>query len=662
MVLSDSEAGSRKLLARVRYAYCLASMLIAAIAAVAFATMNILTAEQRRVVVAVELALQQRDRAAEIAGDAAGAKPGDIAARARLSARLAVVLSRHEAIAERTGRIADLAAGPVVGPVEALELAGRRFEAAATMYRDGVDSDDRLAVAAEKLAVAYGGLASALSRAAVPLAERLHSANRNLFIASMLAVALALVAFFRPLSRIIGKYADDLLEARNSMAYVAAHDGLTGLHNRAFLLEHFRSMINGAKRRGERLAVLQVDLDGFKQINDSLGHAVGDYVLVETADRIRQSCRASDICVRLGGDEFVVLLGAVSNPSDINMVATRIIERINQPIEYQGVTIKAGASAGIAVFPVDATTPEDLLVHADLALYDAKKRGRGGLAFFSADLRKELEHRKQLEADLRQAIDTEAFLVHFQPQVSLGDGRVAGIEALMRWDHPLRGMVPPASFLPVAEKTGVMVDIGRIVIRKAVTQAAEWHGEGLDFGRLAVNVSGPELRQPDFDRFLFDLLEETGLPPERLSLEIVESVILDDEKLGIGARLRRMRAAGVHVELDDFGTGYASLSHVNPNEIDRLKIDRRFVQNIDGNSDNTKIVKAITELARGLGISIIAEGAETQEELNHLVEIGCEHVQGYSIAYPMPAGAARDWLKLRARKSQLVSLKAKRRA
>jgi diguanylate cyclase (GGDEF)-like protein len=649
MALSESEAGPGILLVRIRYAYWLASLIVAAMIAVTFFALNAMTGEQRRIATVAALASQQRDLIGEIAGS-----PGTAGQAAAPAGLMAEFSARQAAIA---GEIAGLGTAFRPDP----RVAGRAFEAGAALA--AADPGSAIPASLSDPAFsAYAALAAQAADAAVARAERTHVVNRNLFLASIFSVALVIVAIFRPLSRLIERHAEDLLEARNSMAYVAAHDGLTGLHNRAFLLDHFKSQINGAIRRGERLAVLQIDLDGFKQINDTLGHAVGDHVLVVTAERMRQSCRASDLCVRLGGDEFVVLLGAAGNSEDINMVAARILGRINQPIEHQGVTIQAGASAGIAVFPVDADSPEDLLVHADLALYDAKKRGRGGLAFFSAELRRELEHRKQLEAELQQAIRTEAFDVHFQPQIRLKDGRIAGVEALMRWDHPQRGMVAPASFIPVAEKSGLMADIGRIVIGKAVASAAAWHREGLEFGRLAVNVSGSELRQPDFDAFLFALFETTGLPPTKLSLEIVESVILDDDKLGIVPRLRRIRAAGVHVELDDFGTGYASLSHVNPNEIDRLKIDRRFVQNIDDNGDNTKIVKAITELARGLGISIIAEGAETQEELMQLVEIGCEEVQGYSIAYPMPAAEARDWIRLRSKDEAVVNLNLKRRA
>lgn len=504
-------------------------------------------------------------------------------------------------------------------------------------------------------------------RAYAELRERL-SALINSRLGDMLAVhrmlyfltigLLIMVAMFifRPMANAIGRKTNELVEARNSMAFLAAHDGLTGLHNRAFLIDHFDTQISGAKRRGERLAVLQLDLDGFKQINDTIGHAAGDFVLATTAKRMREASRASDLCVRLGGDEFVVVLTGAGQSEDIGMVARRILDRVNEPMNYEGVTIHCAASAGVAVYPVDAETSNDLLVHADLALYNAKKNGGGSFCFFSDELRRELEHRKMLERDLRTAIADRAFNVYFQPQVSMTTGAVAGIEALVRWMHPERGMISPGEFIPIAEKTGLMAQVGKIVISKAIHAAAEWHHAGIQFGRLAVNVSGTELREPDFAKFLFDTLEKTGLPTQKLSLEIVESVILDDEKTGIAGKLRLIRAAGVHLELDDFGTGYASLSHVNPNEIDRLKIDRRFVQKINTNDDNSAIVKAITELARGLGISIIAEGAETEEELSSLLKIGCEQVQGYSIAFPMPVDQARDWLSQRTVKKPVLRL------
>lgn len=653
MTISESGDGSSKLLLRIKYAYWLALLIIAAMTTLSYASLSSMITNQRHVSETARMVTAQQTLIRNI-GDLSNAPRIDDASQL---ARLNALIDRFENAQAAFLTQLAIAGVPSAGKLaEGLDKAGQGFMLG---LRQG---SGRRTDASARLEQVYQDLSERLVSLATKRADAIQTQHRNMFIASIAIIAVVITTIFRPLSSAISKNARDLLEARNSMAYVAAHDGLTGLHNRAFLLDHFQSMISGAIRRGEKLAVLQIDLDGFKKINDSLGHAAGDHVLVETADRMRQSCRASDLCVRLGGDEFVVILAAVGTTEDINMVAGRVLSYVNQPIEYEGVTVNAGASAGIAVFPVDANNADDLLIHADLALYDAKKRGGGRFAFFSDELRKELEHRKQLEEDLKFAIRTEAFDAYFQPQISLADGGVAGVEALMRWTHPERGPVPPNEFIPVAEKTGLMTMIGRIVIRKAIAQAAEWHRAGLEFGRLAVNVSGCELREPEFSDFIFDTLKTTGLPPTKLSLEIVESVILDDEKLGIAQRLRDIRSAGIHVELDDFGTGYASLSHVNPNEIDRLKIDRRFVKNIDDNSDNTKIVRAITELARGLGISIIAEGAETQEELNQLMEIGCEQVQGYSIAFPMPERETRDWLELRTRSDAVVNLKRKRSA
>jgi diguanylate cyclase (GGDEF)-like protein len=517
-------------------------------------------------------------------------------------------------------------------------------------YKGGGERVNLDASVANATLSGYAALGQRISAFADERSEKLLDLHRTLFYATIAVIVLVALFIFRPMSKAILRKTHELIDARNSMAFIAVHDGLTGLHNRTFLTDHFETLIKGAHRRRERLAVIQLDLDRFKQINDTLGHAAGDYVLVVTAQRMRDSCRASDLCARLGGDEFVMILNGAGGTEDINMLARRILEQINEPIMFQGTTILPGASAGIAVYPIDADNAADLLVHADLALYSAKKLGGGSFSFFSEELRRELDYRKQLEHDIKVAISENAFQVYFQPQVSLTNGTISGIEALVRWKHAERGMISPGEFIPVAEKCGFMPEIGRIVFAKAIEQAAEWDRAGIAFGRLAVNVSGTELREPDFDRFLFATLEKAGLAPDKLSLEIVESVILDDEKTGIAAKLRHIRAAGVHLELDDFGTGYASLSHVNPNEIDRLKIDRRFVQNINENGDNSKIVRAITELARGLGISIVAEGAETEAELDSLMAIGCDQVQGYSIAFPMPQDKAREWLLARSPK------------
>jgi diguanylate cyclase (GGDEF)-like protein len=679
---------TRKLIALIKGAYWIALLIIAAITMASFILLQQMLAAQQHDDTLLTLASEQRALSQRVVFLAGATKDAPRENQLPLIASLRKAVTEFEAnydmLLARTGadRLSPAHLDPQsIGSVLfdkpyhvdrlSTELAanGWRFISALETelgvagadYRAGKETavlDEIVANATLEGFTALGQRIDALADARLDSTLALH---RTLFFSTIGVIILIALFIFRPMSDVILRKTDELMDARNSMAFLAVHDGLTGLHNRAFLTDHFDTLIKGAQRRDERMAVVQIDLDRFKQINDTLGHAAGDYVLVITAQRMRESCRASDICVRLGGDEFVMILQGAGTTEDINMVAKRIMKRINEPISFQGATILPGASAGIAVYPVDADSATDLVVHADLALYSAKKQGGGAYSFFSEELRRELEHRKQLEHDLRQAIAEKSFQVYFQPQVSLTSGAIAGVEALVRWKHATRGMIPPGEFIPVAEKTGLMAEIGRVVIAKAIRAAAEWHRAGLQFGRLAVNVSGTELREVDFDKFLFDTLEAEGLPPQKLSLEIVESVILDDEKTGIAAKLRHIRSAGVHLELDDFGTGYASLSHVNPNEIDRLKIDRRFVQNINANGDNTKIVRAITELARGLGISIIAEGAETEAELTSLRSIGCDQVQGYSIAFPMPTEEAEEWLALRSpKKPQLTVLQGSR--
>ncbi len=668
-----AKAGSEKLILLIKSAYWVALLIIAAMAMASYLLLQQMMGAQQRDEALVSLIAAQKalsQRVVFLANAADDANQLDKSALiASLKEATAAFEKNYDQLLEETAADPMSPARNEPGTVENVLFAkpfhldyfsmglaanGWRFisavetdlgmDKAGSGYLAGKERAQLDETVANATLAGYEALGKRIDSLASARLDKMLSVHRTLFYATIGIIVLVALFIFRPMSQVILRRTHELVDARNSMAFIAIHDGLTGLHNRAFLTDHFDTLLKSAHRRGERLAVIQLDLDRFKQINDTLGHAAGDYVLVVTAQRMRESCRASDLCVRLGGDEFVMILSGAGSGEDINGVAKRILSRINEPISFQGATVLPGASAGIAVYPIDADNAKDLVVHADLALYSAKKLGGGNYSFFSEELRRELEHRKQLERDLKIAIADRSFSVYFQPQVSLANGTITGVEALVRWKHPERGMISPGEFIPVAEKSGLMAQIGRIIVDKAITEAAEWYKAGISFGRLAINVSGTELREPDFDTFLFDVLDRTGLPPQKLSLEIVESVILDDEKTGIAGKLRLIRAAGIHLELDDFGTGYASLSHVNPNEIDRLKIDRRFVQNINLNGDNSKIVKAITELARGLGISIIAEGAETEAELDSLMSIGCDQVQGYSIAFPMPDEQARTWL------------------
>jgi diguanylate cyclase (GGDEF)-like protein len=673
MSAEPATANSRAIILLIKSAYWIALLIIAAMALASFILLQKMINSRQSdgellTIVSMQRALSQRIVFLANTIDSAEAErqpPLVVALRAATEE----FEKNYDLLLEKTGATNDpekindpdsvehiLFAKPYHLDYFSLSLAanGWRFISAFETRLNMTDADHRYLAGRERARLdetvasttldGYTALHYRLDKMAVEQLDNLMSVHRILFYATILVILLVALFIFRPMSKAILRRTRELMDARNSMAFLTVHDGLTGLYNRAYMTNHFDALLSTAQRRQERLAVVQIDLDRFKQINDTLGHSAGDYVLVVTAQRLRDCCRASDLCIRLGGDEFAMILSGAGSTEDINTVAERILDAINEPINFKGSVINPDASAGIAVYPVDADNASDLIVHADLALYAAKKQGGGMISFFSEELRGEVDHRKRVERDLVVGIETEAFVPYFQPQVSISSGQVVGVEVLVRWKHPEYGIVPPGGFIPVAEKSGLMVDIGRIVRRKAIKAAADWHQAGIEFGRLAVNVSGVELVEPDFDRILFEDLHKFSFPVEKLALEIVESVILDDEKTGIAATLRHIRATGIHLELDDFGTGYASLSHVDPNEIDRLKIDRRFVQNIDAEQGNAKIVKAVTELANGLGISVVAEGAETQAELDCLSRLGCDQVQGYAIAFPMPAEQARDWL------------------
>lgn len=508
---------------------------------------------------------------------------------------------------------------------------------------------------AEKSRREYETLTRLFSSEAAAKGLAVEKIHLTVFIVTLLLLLAEARLIFRPLVRKVVSCTTELLKARDQMTFAANHDALTGLYNRTFFNDYIDTALATARRKSEKVALIHVDLDHFKSINDTLGHAAGDAVLTETARRLLANVRDSDVCVRQGGDEFTVILNDVGSETDASIVAARITECLKEPIDFAGRTLKSSASAGLALFHDGALSAEELMVNADLALYRAKAEGRGCYRLFVATLRDKFEEKANLERALRAAIAAEDFNVHFQPQVSLETGAVIGVEALVRWECNGRN-VPPVEFLPTAEKTGLMPAIGRIVFAKALHTAAAWHRAGVEFGCLSLNVSAQELCETDFASHLLGLLKKERFPAERLALEIVESVVLDDEGSGIGLTLKRLRKAGIRIELDDFGTGYASLSHISANEVDRLKIDRRFIRDIHNNPANRKIVQAIIELARGLGISIIAEGAETATELSFLQELGCPAVQGYGVAFPMPGVQAEAWLAMRGSAQERVNV------
>lgn len=659
------------LMHKTKISYVAALILIGSLATASFFLLSSVISANIQKTALIELGARQQLLSQRILLTATEAYTADAQwlrtqARQNLTATLAAFLANEKllregspdtqsplyrlALSEEATRLFDEAPGQIDASTRILTHTVNSFldmlpaSVSAPMPDDAVAHFSALRLyVAEKVRREYETLTRLFSSEAAEKGAAVEKIHLTVFMVTLLLLLAEAILIFRPLVRRVVSCTSELLKARDQMNFAANHDALTGLYNRAFLNDYMETALATAKRKGEIMAVIHLDLDHFKTINDTMGHAAGDAVLIETAMRLVTTVRDSDVCVRLGGDEFTVILNDVGSEADAVDVAERIVTGLKQPLEFAGTSLKPSASAGIALYQGGNGTVADLIVNADLALYLAKAEGRGGYQLFAATLRDKFEEKANLERELREAITSQAFAVHYQPQVSLQGGKVIGVEALVRWEMAGRN-VSPGEFLPVAEKAGLMPALGRIVFAKAIRTAAEWHRAGIDFGRLSLNVSAQELREADFACHLLDLLKQEGLPTRLVALEIVETVMLDDENTGIGLTLKRLRKAGIRLELDDFGTGYASLAHISANEVDRLKIDRRFVRDIDKNPANTKIVKAIIELARGLGISIVAEGAETDVELSWLHDLGCPAVQGYGIAFPMPSSQAEAWL------------------
>ena len=427
---------------------------------------------------------------------------------------------------------------------------------------------------------------------------------------------------------------EDVTEQRRTaaqIAYLARHDALTGLPNRTVLREELERLL-ARNARGEDLALLYLDLDRFKAVNDSHGHPVGDELLRAVAARLRACVRDTDLVVRLGGDEFAVAQCGAPQPTASRQLAQRLIETMAAPFELAGVQAHIGASVGIAVAPFDGDDPDALLKNADLALYRAKADGRGTMRYFEPAMDERARLRRALEADLREALALGQLHLEYQPLVRLADGTVGGVEALLRWRHPVRGAVSPAEFVPLAEDNGLIVPIGRWVLEQACRDALRWPASV----RVAVNVSAVQFRQDTLLRDVAHALAQSGLPATRLELEITESVMLREPAQAV-AQLRQLRAHGVHIALDDFGTGYSSLATLHAFAFDRLKIDRSFVRDLGARDDARSIVRAVAGLGRSLGIATTVEGVETAEQLAIARDEGCVEAQGYLFSRPRPA-------------------------
>ncbi len=415
--------------------------------------------------------------------------------------------------------------------------------------------------------------------------------------------------------------------------HLARHDTLTDLPNRLMFRETMEAAEERIRRR-EIVAILAVDLDHFKAVNDTLGHGTGDALLRQVSERLRQACREGDIIARLGGDEFAVLSGPLQHAGDAAVIADRIVKQMAVPFDVDQHSVVIGASVGIAVAPVDGMTAEALLKNADLALYRAKTDGRGAYHFFEKGMDAVLQERRSMELGLRQALARNEFRLVFQPLLNLAEQRISALEALLRWDNPERGSIPPAEFIPIAEETGLIVSIGEWVLREACAAATRWP----QTVRVAINLSTVQFRNRDLYRQVASVLESTGLEPQRLELEVTETLLLADTEATLET-LHKLRRLGIHISMDDFGTGYSSLSYLRSFPFDKIKIDRSFVKDLSDKDDSRAIVKAVIDLGRSLGMATTAEGVETEAQLDTIRRQGCTEVQGFLFSPPLPSSA-----------------------
>ena len=444
--------------------------------------------------------------------------------------------------------------------------------------------------------------------------------------------------------RILREQEVERLANEERIRHQAYHDQLTGLPNRTSFAEHLEQAIRRSKRFGWSLALMFIDLDRFKRVNDSLGHEAGDQLLLGSTTRIRSCLRESDLLFRMGGDEFTVLLENVKGPEEAAMVATRMLQAIAEPIELGRHELTATASIGIALYPRDDHSGDRLVKSADTAMYRAKELGRNRYAFFTQEMNERVEGQLLLEAGLQRAVKNDEFVLHYQPRVCAATQRVVGVEALLRWKHPEWGLVLPGRFIPLLEETGLIVPVGAWVLRTACRQNRLWQDAGLPPMRVSVNLSSRQFRSDSLVATIREALRGSGLAPEQLEIELTESVLVENTETAISV-MERLKSIGVAISIDDFGTGYSSLNYLKRFPIDCLKIDRSFVHDLHMSAKDAAIVDAISALARSLGIGLVAEGVEQGHQADFMRARYCTELQGYLFSHPLPADAIADVVK-----------------
>jgi diguanylate cyclase (GGDEF)-like protein/PAS domain S-box-containing protein len=429
------------------------------------------------------------------------------------------------------------------------------------------------------------------------------------------------------------------------MAHSAQHDFLTGLPNRMLFGDRVKQAISTATRHSKKVAVMFLDLDGFKGVNDTLGHSVGDRLLKSVAERLVHCVRGSDTVSRQGGDEFVVLLAAIEQAEDAAITARRILQAVAESHSIDRHEVHVAISIGISIFPDDGFDSETLIASADIAMYQAKEIGGQNYQFFRAAMNLRAVQRQSIEESLRQALEREEFTVHYQPKINLTSGEITGAEALLRWTHPTRGPVSPAEFIPVAEDCGLVVPIGRWLLREVCRQVRSWAAHGLPMPRISVNISALEFRNENLVQNVFAILREAGLAPECLELELTEGALMKHVE-STQPILNTLRAAGVQIAVDDFGTGYSSLGYLRKLPIDALKIDRSFIRQISRAAPETTMVTALISMGHNLKLRVIGEGVETREEMAFLHSHQCEEAQGYYLSPGVPGAEFAKLLKM----------------